>query len=135
MIHPRKGGDVAVIRRKAGIPLAFRPSQGRELVGLQIQPVDGGRRNLGLVNWPVAKKQRITIPRPVGIKFEALAFGHFSGGSPVSRHDIDVQEFARHEGGEYNLLSIGGPLGHTGDHGQRSELKPLCSIHFAAPES
>ena len=102
MLRIRKSGNVVVILRKAGIPLAFRTRQGCELVGLQIQLVDGVPRN----SLPVAKNQRIAIPRPVGIKLGVFAFGHFFGGSTIRRYDMNVHGFARHGGSECNLFPI-----------------------------
>ena len=62
MVRIRKSRDVGVIRRKPGKPLAFRTSQGRQLVGLQIQLTDGGHRIFSYADWLVAKKQRIANP-------------------------------------------------------------------------
>src|SRR5437660_1016882 len=72
MVDISKSSDVVVIRRKSWKPHAFRTAHGRELMALEIQMIDGARRNSG-VWWHVSEKQRAAIRRPAGEKFVALA--------------------------------------------------------------
>src|SRR3954466_5886607 len=83
MERTRKGGNVVVIRRKLGTPLAFRTRQSRELLALQVQTIDGHCRNSPRVSWKVSEEKRIAILRPSGKHFIAVALGNFFESSTI----------------------------------------------------
>src|SRR5581483_4389263 len=56
MVRIRMSGNVVAMRRKSGYPHALRTVHGRELLCLQVQLIDGTRRNFPRVSWPVSEK-------------------------------------------------------------------------------
>ena len=60
--------------------------------------------------------------------------GNFFERSTICRHEIDAPWLAGLVGSECNLLPIGRPLRVEPSHWERSELKSLGTVHFAAPQ-
>src|SRR6476660_7422700 len=127
MVRIGMSRNIVVILRESGPPHALRTVHGRELLGLQVQAIDCTRRDFRRFGWEVSKKQRITIPRPSGKKFVALAVGNFCKRSTICRHDINVRWLAEHVTSECDLLPIRRPSGLETRHRGRSELKSLRS--------